>query len=71
MINALKSGGLPFLLPMLLLSFGLFVVPFGVLAAYSLLAGDAPGPLATMGRQVSRGLRAVSGPGAPWCPGLP
>ena len=43
MINALKSGGLPFLLPMLLLSFGLFVVPFGVLAAYSLLAGDAPG----------------------------
>ncbi|MCB1550099.1 MAG: ABC transporter permease, partial [Hyphomicrobiaceae bacterium] len=43
MINALKSGGLPFLLPMLLLSFGLFVVPFGVLAAYSLLAGDTPG----------------------------
>jgi putative spermidine/putrescine transport system permease protein len=43
MINALKSGGVPFLLPMVLLSFGLFVVPFGVLAAYSLLAGDAPG----------------------------
>jgi putative spermidine/putrescine transport system permease protein len=43
MINALKSGGLPFLLPMVLLSFGLFVVPFGVLAAYSLLAGDSPG----------------------------
>lgn len=43
MINALKSGGLPFLLPMVLLSFGLFVVPFGVLAAYSLLAGDVPG----------------------------
>ena len=43
MITALKSGGLPFLLPMLLLSFGLFVVPFAVLAAYSLLAGDNPG----------------------------
>ena len=43
MIDSLKSGGLPFLLPMLLLSFGAFIVPFGVLAAYSLMAGDAPG----------------------------
>ncbi|MDR3470366.1 MAG: ABC transporter permease [Devosia sp.] len=38
-----KSSGLPFLLPMLLLSIGVFIVPFGVLALYSLLAGDSPG----------------------------
>jgi putative spermidine/putrescine transport system permease protein len=43
MIASLKSGGLPFLLPMLVLSFGVFIVPFAVLAAYSLMAGDAPG----------------------------
>ena len=43
MIQSLKSGGLPFLLPMLLLSVGVFIVPFGVLAAYSLTAGDTPG----------------------------
>jgi putative spermidine/putrescine transport system permease protein len=38
-----KSSGLPFLLPMLLLSICVFIVPFGVLALYSLLAGDTPG----------------------------
>ncbi|GAB4519516.1 MAG: ABC transporter permease [Roseibium sp.] len=43
MIQSLKSGGLPFLVPMLLLSFGVFIVPFGVLTAYSLTAGEAPG----------------------------
>ena len=43
MIDSLKYGGLPFLLPMLLLSLGVFIVPFGMLAAYSLTAGDAPG----------------------------
>ncbi len=43
MFASLKSGGLPFLLPMLLLSSAAFIVPFAVLAAYSLLAGDAPG----------------------------
>ena len=43
MIRSLTSGGLPFLLPMLLLSLGVFIVPFGVLAAYSLTAGDPPG----------------------------
>jgi len=45
MIASLKSGGLPFLLPMLTLMLGVFIVPFGVLAAYSLMAGDAPGLL--------------------------
>lgn len=39
-----KLSGLPFLIPMLLLSIGVFIVPFGVLALYSLLAGDSPGP---------------------------
>ena len=43
MIASFKSGGLPFLLPMLMLSLGVFIVPFAVLAAYSLTAGDAPG----------------------------
>jgi putative spermidine/putrescine transport system permease protein len=43
MIASLKSAGLAFLMPMLLLSFGAFIVPFGVLAVYSLTAGDAPG----------------------------
>ncbi|MCB1486210.1 MAG: ABC transporter permease [Bauldia sp.] len=43
MIRSLTSSGLPFLLPMLLLSLGVFIVPFGVLAAYSLTAGDNPG----------------------------
>lgn len=43
MIASLKSGGLPFLLPMLMLSLGVFIVPFGVLAAYSLTAGGTPG----------------------------
>ena len=38
-----NSGGLPFVLPMLLLSLGVFIVPFAVLVAYSVLAGDAPG----------------------------
>jgi putative spermidine/putrescine transport system permease protein len=42
MIASLKSGGLPFLLPMLMLSLGVFIVPFGVLAAYSLMAGGTP-----------------------------
>lgn len=39
----MKHGGLPFLLPMLLLSLGFFIVPFGMLAAFSLTDGDAPG----------------------------
>lgn len=43
MIASLKLDGIPFLLPMVLLSIGVFIVPFGVLAAYSLLAGDTPG----------------------------
>jgi len=44
MIGSFKSGGVPFLLPMLLLSLVAFIVPFGVLTAYSLAAGDNPGP---------------------------
>lgn len=39
----MKYSGLPFLLPMLLLSLGFFIVPFGMLAAFSLTTGDAPG----------------------------
>lgn len=40
-----KWSGVPFLLPMLLLSVGVFIVPFGVLALYSLMAGESPGLL--------------------------
>ena len=43
MIKSVKAGGLPFLLPMLLLSAGVFTVPFAILVAYSVLAGDIPG----------------------------
>jgi putative spermidine/putrescine transport system permease protein len=41
----MKSTGLPFLLPMLLLSLGGFIAPMGVLAVYSLSAGETPGLL--------------------------
>jgi len=41
----MKSPALPFLLPMLLLSLGGFVAPMGVLAIYSLSAGNNPGLL--------------------------
>lgn len=39
----MKNPALPFLLPMLLLSLGGFVAPMGVLAFYSLSAGENPG----------------------------
>lgn len=39
----MKSTALPYLLPILLLSFGGFVVPMTVLAIYSLSAGASPG----------------------------
>src|SRR4051812_7117744 len=39
----MKSPALPFLLPMLLLSLGGFIVPMGVLAIYSMSAGGNPG----------------------------
>jgi putative spermidine/putrescine transport system permease protein len=39
----MKSPALPFLLPMLLLSLGGFVVPMGVLAVYSMSSGGNPG----------------------------
>ena len=38
-----KLGGMPFVLPMLVISTGVFIVPFGILAIYSLVAGDTPG----------------------------
>jgi putative spermidine/putrescine transport system permease protein len=41
--SVVKSTAAPFLLPILLLSFGGFIVPMGVLAAYSLSAGPNPG----------------------------
>ncbi len=39
----MKPSALPFLLPMLLLSLGGFIVPMGVLAVYSMSAGGNPG----------------------------
>lgn len=41
----MKPSALPFLLPMLLLSVGGFIVPMGVLAVYSVSAGTNPGIL--------------------------
>ena len=41
----MRSSALPFLLPMLLLSLGGFIVPMGVLAVYSMSAGGNPGLL--------------------------